>query len=144
MMTARGKITRHTIVSEETPAFWFLGVVSSEPDYRLSVMMNRGLGIDLRKCHDDIIISTKSEKKVFTRFASVNPALTLVSNHGKGSILIPKLKNIDFLLIISGQHDRNKADELAGIIRKIPEVTAVFLLDSSEIGDRNLSLLVAL
>ena len=75
--------------------------------------MNRGLGTNLRKCRDDITISTKTENKVFTRFTSSNPALTLVSNHGKGSILIPKLKNIDFLLIISGQHDRKKAEELA-------------------------------
>ena len=143
-MSKAGKVTRHTITSEETPAFFFLGVVSSEPDYRLSVMMNRHLGTDFRKCPDDIIINTTTGKHLFTCFASGTPTLSLVSNRSEGATLISKLKNIDFLLVFSCQHDRNKAEELTKSVREIPEVTAVFIFNSREISDKNISLLTVL
>lgn len=143
-MSKPGKITRHTIGSEETPAFFFLGVVSSEPDYRLSVMMNRHLGTDFRKCPDDIIIHTATGKNLFTRFTSGTPALSLVSNRSEGTTLIHKLKNIDFLLVTCCQYDRNKTEELANSVRGIPEVTAAFIFNSKEISDKNMSLLTIL
>ncbi|MDX9772297.1 MAG: IPExxxVDY family protein [Bacteroidales bacterium] len=143
-MIKQRKIARHTIINEETPAFFFLGVVSSEPDYRLSVMMNRHLGTDLRKCPEDIITSTTTGNHLFTRFVSGAHGLSLVSNRSEGSMLIHKLQNIDFLLVISGQHDRKKAEEMVNSVREISEVTAVFLFDSRKISDRNLTLLAAL
>ncbi len=143
-MSRPGKITRHTIGSEETPAFFFLGVVSSETDYRLSVMMNRHLGSDFRKSPDDIIINTANGKHLFTRFVSSTPALSLVSNRSEGNTLIHKLKNIDFLLVTRCQYDRNKTEELANSIRGISEVTAAFIFNSNEISDKNMSLLAIL
>ena len=132
---------KHTIAREEKTDFFFLGIVSAEPDYRLSVMMNKNLGTDLRKCPDDIAVNAGTVKKSFTCFASVTPPLMLVSNRSEGAIFVRRLKNIDFLLIIRGHHDGKKAEALAAAVRSIPEVTAVFFFDSREISDRNLSLL---
>ncbi len=97
-MSAGRKITIHTIAGEETPDFFFLGVVSAEPDYRLSVMINRHLGTDLRKCPDEISLQTSSGRHTFTRFTSGAPDFSLVSNRSEGKILLRKLKNIDFVL----------------------------------------------
>ncbi|MDZ7634054.1 MAG: hypothetical protein U5L72_06270 [Bacteroidales bacterium] len=95
-MSAGRKITIHTIAGEVTPDFLFLGVVSAEPDYRLSVMINRHLGTDLRKCPDEITLQTGSGRNMFTRFTSGSPDFTLVSNRSEGKILLRKLKNIDY------------------------------------------------
>jgi hypothetical protein len=136
------KITRHTIKTNETPAFLFLGIVSSEPDYRLSVMLNRHLGIDLRKGPEEVSAGTGNETHSFSVFTTTPPALSLISNRSVGITLLKKLKNIDFLLLIHGVPDRKQAENLTASVRNIPDVTAVFLLDSRDFSDRNIALLV--
>ncbi|MCU0458984.1 MAG: IPExxxVDY family protein [Bacteroidales bacterium] len=140
-MTRERKITRHTIESGEPQAFHFLGVVSAEPDYRLSVMINRHLGSTLRKSEEEIIVNGPAGSGIFSKFIPRDQAFTLVSNRSGGNLLLRKLKNIDFLVLPGGNHTRNEAEELAAELRKIPEITAVFILDSREVSDRNLSLL---
>jgi hypothetical protein len=142
-MSREKKITRHTIESGEPQPFHFLGVVSSEPDYRLSVMINMHLGCDLRKCSDEITVTAQAGKQTFSRFTPGNPAFALVSNRSGAAVLIRKLKNIDFLIIpgTGEKNDRNEAERLAASLREIPEITAVFIFDSREISDRNLALL---
>lgn len=141
-MTTGRKKTVHTIAGEESLEFFFLGVVSAEPDYRLSVLINRHLGADLRKCEEEIAVQTDSGKSCFSRFTTVPPELSLVSNRSEGHILLRKLKNIDFFLLVCGESGREKTEELAATLREIPEITAVFLLDSRKITDRNIALLV--
>jgi hypothetical protein len=141
-MSTGGKITRHTIPEEERQEFFFLGVVSAEPDYRLSVLINRHLGTDLRKCDEEIAAHTDSGKPSFSRFTTVPPELSLVSNRSEGHILLRKLKNIDYFLLFCGQTEMQKTEKLATTLREIPEITAVFVLDSRKITDRNLLLLV--
>lgn len=141
-MSTGGKITRHTIPGEERQEFFFLGVVSAEPDYRLSVLINKHLGTDLRKCDDEIAVQSDPGKPSFSRFTTVPPGLSLVSNRSEGHILVRKLKKIDFFLLFCKQTERQKTEELATNLREIPEITAVFVLDSRKITDRNLPLLV--
>ena len=129
MSTGR-KITRHTIGGEETPDFFFLGVVSSETDYRLSVMINRHLATDLRKNTDEITIRTDTGDQSFSRFTTVSHDLSLISNRSEGNLLLRKLKNIDFYILISGKADRQMAEKLAVALREIQEITAVFIIDS--------------
>lgn len=141
-MTTGRKKTVHTIAGEESAEFCFLGVVSAEPDYRLSVLINRHLGADLRKCDEEIAVHTGSGRACFSRFTTVPPELSLVSNRSQGQILLRKLKKIDFFLIICGDPGREKTEHLAATLREIPEITAVFVFESSKITDRNLPLLI--
>ncbi len=141
-MSPEKKITKHLIRSEETPAFLFLGIVSSEPDYRLSVMLNRHLGIDLRKRPEEITDGTGFGSHSYSIFTTTPSTLSLISNRSMGSTFIKKLKNIDFLLQIHGAPDRKQAEILVSSVRAIPEVTAVFVFDSRDISDRNIALLV--
>lgn len=136
------KITRHSIPAGENQAFMFLGVVSSEPDYRLSVLLNRHLRTDLRKNPSDIKAGNEGKDISFSRFTTVPPELSLVSNRSQGITLLNKLKNIDYLLVIHGDPDRKKAGELAARLREIAEITAVFVFESTSTGDRNLPLLI--
>lgn len=141
-MSPAGKIIKHIIKAEETPAFLFLGIVSSEPDYRLSVMLNRHLGIDLRKKADEIAEGSGDKTYFYSVFTTVPLTLSLISNRRMGGTLLRKLKNIDFLLQIHGTPDSKQAEALASSLRGIPEVTAVFLFDSRDLGDKNIALLV--
>jgi hypothetical protein len=140
-MSPAKKITRHIIKTDETPSFLFLGIVSSEPDYRISVMLNRHLGIDLRKRPEEITDGTGSESHSYSIFTTSPAALSLISNKCVGSTLFKKMKNIDFLLQIHGTPDRKQAEALASSVRIIPEITAVFIFDSREVSDRNIALL---
>lgn len=140
-MSAAGKITRHTISVGENQEFFFLGIVSAEPDYRISVLINRHLGADLRKCDNEITVHSDSGKQSFSRFTTVPPELSLVSNRSEGHILIGKLKKIDFFLLFCVKTEIRKTEELASKLREIPEITAVFVLDSRKISDRNLPLM---
>ena len=140
-MSRERKITRHTIESAVPQPFFFLGVVSAEPDYRLSVMINRHLGTDLRKCPEDITLDTAAGTRNFSRFSPENRAFALISNRSGGTVLLKKLKNIDYLLVPSQQNNIKTAEQLAASLRLIPEITAVFMLDSRETADRNIALL---
>lgn len=141
-MSTKAKITRHSITDAGKPFFLFLGIVSSEPDYRLSVMLNRHLAIDLRKSQTDIHQGKGKDEAAWSLFITTPLKLSLVSNKSTGKILVRKLKNIDYLLVLHDISDRKDAGALASSVRQCPEVTAVFLFDSLEIDDRNLSLLV--
>ncbi|HPQ63586.1 MAG TPA: IPExxxVDY family protein [Bacteroidales bacterium] len=140
-MSRDKKITRHTIESPDPLPFHYLGVVSAEPDYRLSVMINRQLGTDLRKCQDDITVSTDTGTRYFSRFSPTDQAFTLVSNRSEGRLLLRRLKNIDYLVVPCKQHGQKETAELVALLRTIPEITAVFIFDSRLTADRNLALL---
>ena len=125
----------------ETASFCFLGISSAEPDYRLSVMLNKQLGISLThgKTINLITAEETSEYSVFT----TNPSFfTLISNKSHGKLLIRSLKNIDFFLVINESSNLARAELIAAEIRKIPLITAAFVFYSQEIKDRNIQLLV--
>jgi hypothetical protein len=138
----KGKITRHIIPREETREFCFLGIVTSEPDYRLSVMLNKQLGIALHHDLNDLVDGTAEDAPHFSVFSTSPLILSLVSNKSNGNFLIRKLKNIDFFLVIYGVHDRKKAETLACDIRNNSNVTAVFVFESSKVSDKNIALLL--
>ena len=140
-MTRERKITRHTIESGEPQSFHFLGVVSAEPDYRLSVMINRHLGCNLRKSTREISATMPAGTQTFSLFTSDDLAFSLVSNRNGGNVLLRKLKNIDFLIIPGYIRNRQTAEDLSASLREMAEITAVFIFDSREISDRNLELL---
>jgi hypothetical protein len=138
-MTGKKKITRHTIENADPLPFNFIGVVSAEPDYRLSVMINRHLGINLRKCQEEIVITTTGGSHSFSRFTPEDNSFTLISNRSAGSFLLRRLKNIDFFIVPARREVRKEAEIIAASLRHIPEITAVFLFNSSETGDRGVT-----
>ena len=141
-MKEKERITRHNIAAPEPAEFLFLGIVTPEPDYRLSVILNRQLGISLQHNSNDIIGGSGAGAPHFSVFSTSPALLSLISNKSDGYILIKKLRTIDFLLVIHGVPDRVKADNLAALIRKNQDITAVFVFSSTAINDRYIRLLV--
>jgi hypothetical protein len=140
------KITRiHLPVSDhDLPVI--VGLVSPDPDYKLSLKLNNRLNISLKNSDPVTIQYEEGKKYFFSKFldSSVSPDLVfqLISNRAGKDFLLRKLINIDFLLLI---HDPGKTLNLEQIIsevREIDSVSGVFTIDAKTLKDRNLKYLI--
>jgi hypothetical protein len=139
------KITKVQLKVNQNYESALLGIVSAEPDYKLSLAINRNLTISLRNASPVVIPDSTSEKS-FSRFSdtktSHGPVFELISNHSGKNILLKKLKNIDFILRIYDPDNETDTGKISASLRSIDHVTAVFSLDPGTIKDKNLQYLI--
>lgn len=119
-----------------------LGIASSEPDYRLSLLLNKTLGTSLRNVSPVIKTSDTGTEQMFSKFSCtlVNPELVfdLISNRSGKDFLIRKFKNIDYIIQIYGFEDDYDATGMIRSLREIKNITGVFILDTGDISEKNL------
>ena len=141
-MKANPKIKRVRLKINPENGFVFFGIVSPEPDYKLSLALNRKLKINLRNVTPVIIGQKEGEEISFSRFsdASASPHLTyeLISNRSGKDYLIKKLINIDFIFRIFNGENEADLNLINTLVKEIECITAVFNLDPATIKDRNL------
>lgn len=117
-----------------------LGIVSSEPDYRLSLKLNKKLGISLKSIDPVEFTDETGDKFWFSRFS--DPAsMQLVSNRFKKNFLLTKLKNIDFLILIPGLTDEKNREKMISDLRETDSITGVFTIDIQSLKEKNLKYL---
>jgi len=140
------KITKiHLPVNDEDiPAV--VGIVSADPDYRLSLKLNKKLSISLKnidpiECQDD-----KGDKLAFSRFSDSSQApdsnFQLVSNRSGKNFLLKKLRNIDFLLLLHNSAKDLNPEKLLSQLREIDSITGVFNIETKTLKDKNLKYLI--
>lgn len=121
------------------------GIVSSEPDYKLSLTINRKLKIALRNV-SPLLIPDSTSEITFSRFSdnttSSDLTYELVSNRSGKNILLKKLKNIDYILQVYDPDNETDTGKIVAILRNIDHITAVFNLDPGKIKDKNLQYLI--
>jgi len=121
----------------------FLGVVSAEPDYKLSLTLNRQLNISLKNVSPVIISDESGKELAFSRFSdtSASPHIfyDLISNRSGKNFLFKKLKNIDYIFQIYDPQNEIDISNIISILRDNEFITAVFNLDSDLIKDKNLN-----
>jgi len=145
-MKSRQKITRVILDPAQREDYLLLGVVSAEPDYKLSLAINRKLKISLK--HKNPIETTNDQgiSLHFSRFSdhSSDTGLTfnLVCNKSGGEFLLRKLNKIDYFLQVYSPDNDSDKDQLTLSLRSIETITAVFALDTTEIRDKNLQYLI--
>jgi len=144
-MGTASKITRvHLKVNQDFESA-LLGIVSAEPDYKLSLALNRSLRISLKNVSPALVRDNKSET-IFSRFsdASTSPGIIyeLISNRSDRDFFIKKLKNIDYIFHVYDPDKSIDQEEIAAIIRDTEYITAVFNLNTGKIKDKNLQLLI--
>jgi len=120
--------------------FSFLGIVTTEPDYKLSHLLNKRLVISLSHSTDEIVNEPYNENSSFSKFVTRDRKYALISNKSDQSLFLRKMSKIDFLLIESPDSNSN-INITAELIRKINGITAVFVLNSNEIRDKNIEIL---
>jgi hypothetical protein len=146
-MKNRQKITRVPLNVDLTEDYTLLGIVSAEPDYKLSLLINKKLKISLKYNDPVEEINDSGSTIVYSRFSDYNGsseiAYNLICNKSGNEILIKKLKKIDYLLQVYSSYFDIDMEWLAGSLRAIDSITAVFVLDPFQIRDKKMHYLIS-
>jgi len=145
-MKNRQKITRVQLDLRGEDESLLLGIVSADPDYKLSLAVNKKIGISLRN-NTPLEVQEQGEAMiVFSHFSDLSGApdtlYSLISNRAGKYYFLKKLRNIDYLFHIQlDPAESDKPGRLISSLREIEGVTAVFEIDKKSIRDKNLRLL---
>jgi hypothetical protein len=122
------------------------GIVTPDPDYKLSLKLNKKLNISLRNTNPVEFRDIEGNMFIFSKFADTytvpDSTFQLVSNRSAKNFLLKKLKNIDYLLIINDPEIKIRSENVLSQIREIESVTGVFKIEFKTLKDRNLKYLV--
>jgi hypothetical protein len=142
MMKGVQKITRLQLKINQNTDFILFGLVSSEPDYKLSLSLNKKFKISLKNISPVILNDLNESDLIFSRFshtcASPDIIYNLVSNRSGKNYLLKKLKNVDFLLQIQDIDNEINMKSFTEGLREIDSITAVFNIDLNTIKDKNI------
>lgn len=144
-MKSTQKVTRVKLNIDQKNDYILLGLVSSEPDYKLSLSLNKKFRISLKNISPLRVTGDNESELTFSRFSN-NDNLTdlvfsLVSNRSGKNFLLNKLKNIDYLFQIQNSNNEVNLKNIVSNLREIDTVTAVFNIDINTIKDKNLQYL---
>ncbi len=139
-MKSNKKITKLQLKDTREDEFIILGLVSTEPDYKLSLILNNKLRTSLKNIKPIMINDDRGEQS-FSRFSS--PAGTgiiysLISNRSEKNFLLKKLKNIDFIFQVYDPENETSVESLSTALRETGAVTAIFTVDQNSLKDKNL------
>jgi hypothetical protein len=140
------RITRIHLPVDEQDIPIVVGIVSSDPDYKLSLKLNKKLNISLKNTDPVEFPDEEGNKSLFSRFSDTPGApdshFQLVSNRSEKNFMLKKLKNIDFLLLFHNPAKNFSLENIMSQIRKIDSVTGVFNIDIKTLKDKNLKYLI--
>lgn len=144
-MKRPNKITRVQLNISDEDEFIMLGIVSTDPDYKLSLTLNKKLGLSLKAISPVMFTDESGAELIFSRFSDSAGApdviINLVSNRSGKKFLLRKLKNIDFILQLYDPGKSCNLENLILLLREIESVTGVFHLDLKSLKDKNLKYL---
>ncbi len=125
-----------------------LGISSHENDYRLIWAINESINIQLK--HDEnLVVQNKKHSEIqrFTVYSCFDELAMLkyhvISNTCENGFLIEKLKNLDFIMQVSGETALQNLDSIMQRLREIKIVTAVLMVDTEKIIPRDKQNLLA-
>jgi hypothetical protein len=138
------KITRVQLKISSDDEAPLLGIVTAEPDYKLSLTLNRTLLISLRNSDPVEITDESGIIRHFSRFEYTSGhhiSYSLISNRSENEVLIKKHPKIDYFFRINADEDEPDFESITATLRSIGSVTAVFLLNRKDIKDKNIEYL---
>ena len=121
------------------PAFYtFLGISCHLKDYRLSYLINHQLGYQFIRKDDLITRSFNRKIEAGFSFYQFNDEdnycfCFLLSNRSEEFILVPEMKQVDFMMIVDGEIKRSRKEQVLKQIRSIPNVLTSFEIQVQEI-----------
>ena len=136
------KVTRVKLNIEQNNDYILLGLVSAEPDYKLSLTLNKKFRISLKNISPIKLPGDSGSELAFSRFSNNDDpedfVFSLISNRTGKYFLINKLKNVDYLLQIQVHEKKTNLNRITSSLREIDTITAVFNVDLKTIKDKNL------
>jgi len=122
------------------------GIVSAEPDYKLSLALNKKMGISLKNKSPLNLIDESGNELSFSRFSFANHSddtvYNLISNRSEKQFLLKKLKNIDYIFQVQYTGSDNTISKVTMLLRETEAVNAVFVIDTATLNDKNLSYII--
>ena len=120
-----------------------IGIASSWPGHRFVWLLNGRFGLDFRRAADmDVCLNAKS-KDDFQHFAVYHFADTvsgaehfLYRLRAEKKVLLPEVKNLDYLWLIQNLCSNDELDTFANHLRSMPEVQLATILASDELKNR--------
>ncbi len=107
--------------SPDSPSYTILGISCHLKDYRLSFMLNRQAGFELSKLDDFngfSFYSCRDDDTFNTYF--------LLANRNTEGVLLPELKQTDYMLIVEGPYKKTRKEKLLENIRAIQNILTAF------------------
>lgn len=142
MMKSTQKITRLQLKAIPNEDYSLIGIVSSDPDYKLSLSINKKFGISLKNITPLKISEDVSSELSFSRFSdsgrSPELVFNLFSNRSGKIYLLKNLKNIDYILQVQDYENEYDINKLISGLREIESVNAVFSIDKKIIREKHL------
>ncbi len=124
----------------ETNGFALIGISSHENDYRLVWAMNNAFSFQFTRIENLVIFNQKLNTDLeFSRFifTDEDKYLTyhLISNRCPDGFLFPEIKNLDYLLQITGELDSKHLALILKELKKVGIVSATFMIDPKQLKD---------
>ena len=145
-MKSTQKITRVQLKLNQENEIFLLGIVSAEPDYKLSLSINKKFRISLKNIFPIKITAGTGSETVFSRFSDLSgsPGIIyiLISNRSGKYFLHKKLKNVDYVFLVHNSENDSDLDRISSTMREIEFVNAVFIIDIKSLKDKNLQYLM--
>ena len=122
--------------------FTIWGINSSMEDYRLCLHLNQYLKWNFKRVHDIEFYSPQiKSNKHFNAYKFKNEVdfytLEFIQNKNSGNILIPELKNIDFLFLLNGEDDYFDREEFTNLLMKTPGVQSVMSIEVNSLKSKH-------
>jgi hypothetical protein len=140
-MKSSQKVKKLKLNIEQDNDYLLLGLVSAEPDYKLSLSLNKKFGISLKNIAPLVLPDNNSEQ-TFSRFSNCDEpsdlTFSLISNRTGKNFLLNKLRNVDYILLIQNSERNTDLNKLTLSLREIKTVTAIFNIDLNTIKEKNL------
>jgi hypothetical protein len=118
--------------------FTLIGISCHLKDYRLSYLLNSHLPAEFTRM-DDLLMTPSAQKErssfSFYQFKDEDHfnTFSLLANRNQEAILVPEMKQTDFLLIIEGECKKPRKENLLKKIREVPNVLTCYEIKFSEI-----------
>jgi hypothetical protein len=145
-MKSSQKVTRVQLKVSQSDDILLVGLVSADPDYKLSLSLNKKFGISLKSIVPIKLTDEKGSEQLFSRFSdsggSHEITYSLISNRSGKSFLLKKLKNVDFILQLHNPENEFNIARLNSSLREIESVNAVFNININTLRDKNLQYLI--
>lgn len=118
------------------------GINTSLEDYRLCQFLNKHLNWQLQRTNDiEISTTTKDNIQIFNTYQYINQhdfyEIELIQNKKAGNILIPELRNIDFLLLQRGETDYFDKHTFSKTIIEIAGIQTAMQIDIDTLKSRH-------
>jgi hypothetical protein len=141
------KVTKIRLESSHDEDLTLFGIISHEPDYKLSLALNKKFGILLKRSEPITIYDDFGNAHSFSRFTtsatqSDNVVYTLTSNRSGSFFMLKKLKNIDYLFHIHNPDNIDLKFNISDILRETKNIDAVFPIDIKTLNDKNIFYLI--